>query len=102
MQRSIRLIVAIMAATLASAPAFAADAGDSPGKKAWDKACGGCHAMMAPKFGDKAAWAPFVKLGVEPVTASVLKGKGMIPPKGGAKTDEEVRAAVEYALDQMK
>jgi len=102
MERSIRLIVAAMAAMLVSAPAFSGDAGDTPGKKAWDKACGGCHSMMAPKFGDKAAWAPFVKLGVEPVTASVVKGKGTMPPKGGAKTDEEVRAAVEYALDQMK
>lgn len=102
MNHSIRPVVLIIAATLASAPAFAADEADSAGKKVWEKSCGGCHAMMAPKFGDKAAWAPLVKLGVEPMTASVLKGKGMMPPKGGAKTEEEVRAAVEYVLDQMK
>ena len=100
MQLVSRVVLAAMAACLVAAPAAGGDGDD--GKKSWDKSCGGCHAMMAPKFGDKAAWAPFVKLGVEPVTASVLKGKGSMPPKGGAKTEAEVRAAVEYALDQMK
>jgi cytochrome c5 len=58
--------------------------------------------MMAPKFGDKAAWAPFVKMGVDPVTAAVMKGKGMMPPKGTADSEADVRASVEYILSQMK
>jgi cytochrome c5 len=57
---------------------------------------------MAPKTADKAAWAPFVKLGAEPVTAVVIKGKGVMPPKGGAATEADVKAAVEYILSQMK
>lgn len=92
-----RIVIGAMAAMLAAAPAAADD-----GKKVWDKSCGGCHAMMAPKFGDKAAWAPFVKLGADKVTASVVKGKGVMPPKGGAASEADVRAAVEYVLDQMK
>jgi cytochrome c5 len=94
-----RMLVALGAfgALLAAGPAIAAD-----GKAVWGKNCAGCHAAMAPKTTDKAAWAPFVKLGVDPVTASVLKGKGMMPPKGGAASEADVKAAVEYILNQMK
>jgi cytochrome c5 len=57
---------------------------------------------MAPKTSDKAAWAPFVKMGADQVTAVVMKGKGMMPPKGNAASEADVRAAVEYILGQMK
>lgn len=92
-----RIILGTMAAALAAAPAAASD-----GKKVWDKNCAGCHAMLAPKSTDKAAWAPFVKLGADQVTAVVVKGKGAMPPKGGAPSEADVRAAVEYILGQMK
>ena len=35
----------------------------------------------APKFGDKAAWAPRIKDGVDALHASALKGKGAMPPE---------------------
>lgn len=94
-----RMLLALGACgtVLAAGPAVAAD-----GKAVWDKACAGCHAMMAPKTSDKAAWAPFVKMGADQVTAVVLKGKGMMPPKGGAASEADVRASVEYILSQMK
>jgi cytochrome c5 len=57
---------------------------------------------MAPKTADKAAWEPLVKLGADQVTAVVVKGKGMMPPRGGAATEADVKAAVEYILSQMK
>lgn len=93
----------IAVATLTVMLPATAGAGDAPvGKAVWDKACAGCHAMMPPKTGDKAAWAPFVKMGVDAVTASVVKGTKMMPPKGGAKTEADVRASVEYILGLMK
>jgi len=92
-----RIILGTTAAMLAIGPAAASD-----GKTVWDKSCAGCHAMLAPKTGDKAAWAPFVKLGADQVTAVVIKGKGMMPPKGNAANEADVRAAVVYILDQMK
>jgi cytochrome c5 len=100
MKAAMRMVLGVFAASLAAAPAIADDAID--GKKVWDKSCAGCHAMFAPKTADKAAWAPFVKLGADAVTASVIKGKGTMPPKGGAKTEADVRASVEYILDKMK
>lgn len=95
----IRSIVVALATLTAIPPATA---GASDGKAVWDKACAGCHAMMPPKTGDKAAWAPFVKMGVDAVTASVVKGTKSMPPKGGAKTEADVRASVEYILGLMK
>jgi cytochrome c5 len=93
------MIVALgtLAISMAAVSATAAD-----GKAVWDKSCAGCHAAMAPKTGDKAAWAPLIKRGAADLTASTVKGKGMMPPKGGAKTEEEVKAAVDYIISQMK
>lgn len=97
MNRQVLIVLATVGSVLAATSAAAAD-----GKAVWDKSCAGCHAMMAPKTADKAAWAPFVKMGADQVTASVMKGKGMMPPKGGAATEADVRASVEYILSQMK
>jgi cytochrome c5 len=59
-----------------------------------------CHVAGvagAPKLGDKAAWAPRIATGIDAMTASVVKGKGAMPPKGGSSASEaELRAAVEY------
>ncbi|MBX3702732.1 MAG: c-type cytochrome [Steroidobacteraceae bacterium] len=95
----IRTIASALATLTVMLPAAA---GAADGKAVWDKACAGCHAVMAPKTSDKAAWAPFVEMGVDGVTAVVMKGTKSMPPKGGARTEEEVRASVEYILEKMK
>lgn len=97
MKTRMLVVLGAVGALLSAGPAAAAD-----GKTVWKASCEGCHVVMAPKNGDKAAWAPFVKMGVDQVTASVMKGKGMMPPKGTADTEAEVRASVEYILSQMK
>jgi cytochrome c5 len=91
-------------ATVAAAPAAA---GKPDGKKTYDTACMACHATgaaNAPKFGDKAAWAPRIKTGAEALYASALKGKGAMPPKGGnaALADADVKAAVDYIVAGSK
>lgn len=91
------LVFGALGAALVAGSAMAAD-----GKAIWEKNCAGCHSIMAPKTDDKAAWAPIVKLGAEQVTAVVIKGKGVMPPKGGAATEADVKAAVEYILSQME
>lgn len=97
MKMRVFAVIGTAAAALAAGSAVAAD-----GKAVWEKSCAGCHAVMAPKSGDKAAWAPFVKLGAEQATAVVVKGKGAMPPKGGAASEADVKAAVEYIFSQMK
>ena len=76
------------AAPIAAPPPAAASAaaGSAEGKKIFDGGCIACHGAGvagAPKFGDKAAWAPRIKTGLDALYASALKGKGIMPPKGG-------------------
>ncbi|MCL6264258.1 c-type cytochrome [Craterilacuibacter sp. RT1T] len=92
----------------ASAPAGAV-AGLDPavaGKKVYDAVCVACHATGvagAPKFGDKAAWAPRLKPGLAEVIAISTKGLNAMPPKGGfTGPDDEFKAAVEYMVNAAK
>ena len=62
--------------------------------------CAACHAagvLGAPKFGDKAAWAPRISKGYQALLTAVLKGKGAMPAQaGGQFSDEEIGAAVKH------
>ncbi len=96
------------AAASAPAPAAAAAApAAGNGKKVYDMACVACHASGvagAPKFGDKAAWAPRLATGLDALTNSAIKGKNAMPPKGGNASipDADIRAAVEYMAAAAK
>ena len=98
--------VAAAPAPGAAAPAAAkADAGK--GKSVYDSTCAVCHAAGvagAPKAGDKAAWAPRLKTGMEALYASSLKGRNAMPPKGGnlSLADADVKAAVDYMVGLVK
>ncbi|HEX7435770.1 MAG TPA: c-type cytochrome [Caldimonas sp.] len=68
--------------------------------------CQACHAAGvagAPKLGDKAAWAPRLAQGIDGLTASAIKGKGAMPPKGGsAANDADIKAVVTYMANTAK
>lgn len=90
-----------------AAPQQAAAPAAADGKKVFDGTCTACHSTGvagAPKLGDKAAWAPRIKTGIDALMQSATKGKGAMPPKGGnaALSDAEVRAAIEYMISQSK
>ncbi|MDP1893290.1 MAG: c-type cytochrome [Hydrogenophaga sp.] len=88
-----------------SAPASATVAAGA-GEALYKQACAVCHVAGvagAPKLADKAAWAPRLALGVDGLTASVIKGKGAMPPKGGsAASDADIQSAVTYMLAAVK
>jgi cytochrome c5 len=90
--------------TAAATPAAAATAGAAPAL--YGQVCQTCHASgvaNAPKLGDKAAWAPRLAQGVDGLTASAIKGKGAMPPKGGANaSDADIKAVVSYMVSQAK
>ena len=105
-------------AAAAPAPAPAADAVAAPavadagkGKAAYDAVCFVCHtpgAAGAPKFGDKAAWAPRLEKGIEVLHSNSINGfmgsAGMMPPKGGRPdiADADIEAAVDYMVEAAK
>ena len=82
-------------------------AGKADGRKIYEAACAACHGAGvagAPKTGDKAAWAPRLKTGMNALYANALKGKNAMPAKGGnaALADSDVKAAVDYLAGLAK
>src|SRR5690606_20962170 len=75
------------------------------GEQVFQAVCTACHTAGvagAPKLGDKAAWAPFIKSGFESMLDVALHGKGAMPAKGGnpALSDYEVARAVVYMANE--
>ena len=110
---------ATTAATAASPPApqstpttppatttVAAAANASGPPALYNQVCSACHATGvagAPKVGDKAAWAPRAAQGIDTLTASAIKGKGAMPPKGGSSaSDADIKAVVTYMVGASK
>ena len=99
--------VAAAAGATGAAPAGGTQTAASSGKSVYDANCTVCHAAGvagAPKIGDKAAWAPRLKQGMDALHQSSLKGKGAMPAKGGNTSlpDADVKAAVDYLVAQSK
>jgi cytochrome c5 len=80
------------------AAAKVAGAAERTGEQLYTAACVACHASGAagaPKLGDAAAWKPRLALGLDGLLKSLIKGKGAMPPKGGADaTDTELARAI--------
>src|SRR5690606_13417947 len=75
------------------------------GQQVYESTCVACHgagAAGAPKIGDSAAWAPFVKAGYEDMLNKAIHGVGAMPPKGGnpSLSDFEVARAVVYMANK--
>ena len=100
-------VAAAAPAPVAVATTAPAAGGIPDAKKTYDTACVACHGAGiagAPKFGDKAAWLPRLKTGIDALYAAAIKGKGAMPPKGGFTTlpDAAVKAAVDLMVAAVK
>ena len=86
-------------------PASAKDmAVERSGNRVVDAQCGKCHAKGiggAPKIGDRAAWAPRLKQGVDALVLSAIRGHGGMPPRGDQAdlTDGEIKKAITYMFN---
>jgi cytochrome c5 len=98
---------ALPAGIAAATPAAAI----ADGKATYSQTCGVCHGTGvagAPKFGDKAAWAPRIAQGSATLHDHAIKGyqgkAGMMPAKGGnaALGDADVKAATDYMVSQAR
>ncbi len=94
----------VVVAAAEPAKADAAAAGAVP--VLYTQVCQVCHAAGvagAPKLGDKAAWAPRLALGIDGLTASAIKGKNAMPPKGGSTAPgADIKAVVAYMVSTVK
>jgi cytochrome c5 len=71
------------------------------GEQIYQSVCTACHATgvaKAPKFGDRRDWASRIREGQKALVQMALRGKGAMPPRGGASdlADVEVERAVVY------
>jgi len=83
----------------------------STGEEIYVQSCAACHnggfkgwMAGAPELGDKAIWKPLIAKGVDAMTTFSIKGVNKMPAKGGCKTcsDEQIKATVEYMVEQSK
>jgi cytochrome c5 len=82
-----------------------AASGPRSGEEIVNSACAACHqagAANAPKIGDQAAWAPRIKSGLNGMLAVAIKGKGAMPPRGGATdlSEFELARAIVHMANQ--
>jgi len=82
-----------------------ASASMSP-EQLYQAACLACHttgAAGAPKIGDAAAWVERAQQGIDTLVTHAVNGIGAMPPRGGSQLgDDQIRAVVEYILDNSK
>ena len=98
------------AASETAAAGTTAQANAGAGKALYSAACVACHGAGiagAPKFGDKAAWAPRIAQGANVLYDHAIKGfqgkAGVMPPKGGSSApDADVKSAVDYMVAAAK
>jgi cytochrome c5 len=100
--------LAAAAAAISAAPARVRTTLSGP--QVVNEACYLCHSPPgvpgAPVIGDTDAWAPRIAKGLEVLEDHAINGftgdAGAMPPKGGRVdlSDDEIRAAVEYMVEQ--
>jgi cytochrome c5 len=100
-----------LAPPAAAAAVAVTAAADLTGEQAYNQACVACHGAGvagAPKFGDKAAWAPRIAQGMDTLHAHALQGyqgkAGYMPPKGGRTdlSDQSIVNGVDYIIAASK
>jgi cytochrome c5 len=88
-----------------------AAAADLPGDQVFNTACMACHGAGiagAPKYGDKAAWAPRIAQGLPTLYKHALEGyqgkAGFMPAKGGRAdySDKSITNGVEHMVAGSK
>jgi cytochrome c5 len=74
------------------------------GEEIVNSICATCHltgVAGAPKIGDKAAWAPRLKQGLDGLVKSATAGKNAMPPMGGADLSAvELTHAIVYMTNK--
>ena len=94
----------LLGGALLLADAFAAAAGEKTGPEIVKAKCASCHETGkhgAPKIGDRDAWVPRMKKGLDATVLAAIRGHDRMPARGGLAevTDAELRAAVVHMFN---
>lgn len=72
----------------------------------YNTSCAACHAsgvLGAPKTGAPGDWTARLAAGIETIYNNAINGKGGMPARGGTSlTDDQIKAVVDYMLDNSK
>lgn len=98
------IALAVFALGLAAAPGALAQSGERSGKQVVEEQCVKCHQAGvngAPRIGDREAWIPRMKQGLDYLVRAAIRGHGGMPARGGRAdlTDTEFRAAILYMFN---
>lgn len=96
-------VVNVAGEPAAGAQTAAATAGQGTPQQIFENNCKMCHATGvagAPKFGNKADWAPRIAQGLDTLVHAAIHGLNAMPPRGNCLkcTDAEIKATVEYMV----
>ena len=97
---SLLAVLSLSSASVAQAQA----PGELRGEQVVKLQCVKCHETGlngAPRIGDRDAWIPRLRDGVDRLVLSAIRGHGNMPSRGGMPqfTDPEIRAAVLYMFN---
>tara|TARA_Y100000817_G_scaffold284818_1_gene251644 strand:+ start:396 stop:878 length:483 start_codon:yes stop_codon:yes gene_type:complete len=86
-------------------PVVVASSGPVSGKDIYNNVCMSCHtsgAAGAPVIGNSGQWSERMAKGKNALYSNAINGIGVMPAKGGlaSLSDDEVKAAVDYILDE--
>ena len=95
------------AAAAAARQQQAAIVGVGSPKDIFENNCKMCHqtgVAGAPKFGDKADWAPRIAQGLDVLVKAAWSGIRAMPPKGNCLkcSEDDIKKTVEYMIDASK
>lgn len=70
------------------------------------QSCAACHAsgvLGAPITGDASAWASRIAKGLDTLNSNAINGINGMPPRGGSSlSDDNIKALVEYMVNESK
>lgn len=77
------------------------------GQQHYEQVCHICHETGlagAPKFGDKADWAPRIAEGMDTMMKRAIQGYKAMPPKGTCTScsDEDIKKTIEYMVSHSQ
>jgi len=77
------------------------------GQQHYEQVCHICHGTGlagAPKFGDKADWAPRIADGMATMVKRAIEGYRAMPPKGTCTncSDDDIKKTVEYMVSHSQ